>query len=52
MTGRPRTTCNDYRDEMTLLALKRRLRSTELTDQERRQIEEEIRRFEKKTGMA
>ena len=51
MTGRPRPTCNDYREEMTLLALKRRLTSTELSDQERRQIEEEIQQFEKKIGM-
>ncbi len=51
MTGSSPYTCNDYRDEMTLLALRNRLNTAELSEKERRQIEKEIREFEKRIGM-
>ncbi len=35
-------TCRDYREEMRLLALRRRLEGGDLTDQERRALEAEI----------
>lgn len=51
MTGSSPYTCNDYRDEMTLLALRNRLNKDELSEQERHQIEKDIREFEKRIGM-
>jgi len=51
MTGTSSYTCGDYRDEMTLLALRNRLNSAALSEDERRQIEEEIRKFEKRVGI-
>ena len=51
MTDSPLYTCSDYRDEMTLLALRNRLNRVALTAKERRQIEEEIRKLERRIGM-
>ena len=51
MTAKTVYTCNDYREEMTLLALRNRLKDNGLSMDERRQIEEEIRRLEKRIGM-
>ena len=51
MSGGSAYTCNDYRDEMTLLALRNRLNSASLSEEERRKIEQEIKRFEKRVGM-
>ena len=51
MTGSPTYTCNDYRDEMTLVALQNRLNSVMLSDEERRQIKEEIQLLEKRIGI-
>ena len=51
MTGNLRYTCNEYRDEMTLLALRNRLKRDALTEEERREIEAEIRRFEERVGV-
>lgn len=47
----PPYTCSDYRDEMTLLALRNRLHSAELTEEERRKIKEGIAAFEKRIGI-
>jgi uncharacterized membrane protein len=41
-----RYTCADYRKEMTLLGLKRRLSGEQLSDKERRKLRSEIRRLE------
>ena len=46
MTGKTKYTCHDYREEMTLLGLKKRLNSPGLSGDERREIEEAIRRLE------
>ena len=39
-------TCNDYRQEMILLGLRRRLAEEELSDSEKQGIETEIKRLE------
>jgi len=39
-------TCQDYRQEMILLGLQRRLSDTNLSDEERRGVIEEIRKLE------
>ncbi|MBW1682438.1 MAG: hypothetical protein JRF59_02360 [Deltaproteobacteria bacterium] len=39
-------TCTDYREEMRLLGLKRRLREEELSKEERAEVLEEIARLE------
>ena len=51
MADRPSYSCSDYRDEMTLLALRHRLNSAALSEKERSQIKEEIRKLEKRIGM-
>ena len=40
-------TCKDYRSEMKLLGLKRRLEEENLTEEERAQITQEIKELEK-----
>lgn len=44
-------TCTDYRQEMLLLALQRRIRQDKLTDAERRELEEKIRSLEAEMDM-
>lgn len=44
--GGPKYTCNEYREEMTLLALNRRLSDKNLPETERREIRREIARLE------
>lgn len=44
-------TCTEYRQEMLLLALQRRLSRENLTEAERRDLEEKIRRLEAEMGM-
>jgi hypothetical protein len=51
MSDGPAYTCNDYREEMTLLALRNRLNSASLSEEERRKIKKEIKRFEERIGM-
>lgn len=51
MTDSTSYTCSDYRDEMTLVALRNRLNNAALSEKERRQIEEEIRKFEERMGL-
>lgn len=43
-------TCNDYREEMILAGLKKRLSQTGLSKQERSEIEREVLRIEKEMG--
>ena len=44
-------TCVDYRSEMKLLGLKRRLEEENLSEEERAQIVQEIKDLEKKMDM-
>ena len=44
-------TCNDYRQEMILLALQRKLAEENLSEAEKATIQEEIRRIEEQMGM-
>ena len=44
-------TCAEYREEMLLLGLKRRLETPDLSESEKRRLTEEIRELEKKMGM-
>lgn len=47
----PNVTCSDYRAEMVLLALRRRLESAALTERERETIKLEIARLEREMGL-
>ena len=44
-------TCADYRDEMRLLGLRRRLEKQDLTEEEQRRLREEILEIEQKLAM-
>ncbi|MBW6484593.1 MAG: hypothetical protein K0B01_00355 [Syntrophobacterales bacterium] len=44
-------TCRDYREEMILLGLKRRLNQADLGGDERAELSKEIENIEKKMGM-
>ncbi len=44
-------TCSDYRDEMRLLALKRRIERERLAEDERLRLEEEIGRLQQRMGI-
>jgi len=44
-------TCADYRDEMRLLGLRRRLEKQDLTEEERRRLLEEIVEIERRMAM-
>ncbi|MCF8110207.1 MAG: hypothetical protein K9J85_01835 [Desulfobacteraceae bacterium] len=44
-------TCSDYRAEMILLSLKRRLAQQDLSDSERRAVKGKIRRMKAEMGM-
>ncbi|MGB3223147.1 MAG: hypothetical protein WBB23_10125 [Desulforhopalus sp.] len=43
-------TCKDYREEMILLALRQKLQLSQLTDEEKTKLTEEIGRLEKILG--
>lgn len=45
-------TCNDYRQEMILLSLRRRLNDPEIDDHEKQKVEEAIRQLEKEMGIS
>ena len=47
-----RYTCADYRKEMTLLSLKRRLTGERLSDKEHQKLLSEIRRLESEMNLA
>ena len=49
-TPQPLYTCNEYRKEMILLALRNRLRQPDLADAERKRLIGEIARLEKEIG--
>ena len=46
MNNNNRPTCNDYRQEMMLLGLRRRLAEEDLSDSEKKAIQMEIKRLE------
>ena len=43
-------TCNEYREEMILLALQHKLQKSDLTNEEKTKLMEEIARLEKTIG--
>ena len=45
--AKPVYTCNEYREEMILLALRRRLQQPDLAEEERKRLIGEIARLEK-----
>jgi len=45
-------TCQDYRAEMILISLNKKLVNPDLSDKERQNIHREIQRLEKQMGMA
>ena len=45
-------TCSDYRDEMRLLGLKRRLAQEDLPEEERERVAQEITRLEQSMEMS
>lgn len=47
MSPRKKYTCSDYREEMRLIGLRKRLRESELSREEKQLIEAEIARLEK-----
>jgi ribosome recycling factor len=51
MTEECKYSCREYREEMTLLGLKKQLNNTGLSDDERRKIKEEINKLELSMGM-
>ena len=48
MPSRPPYGCSDYRTEMILVGLRKQLRNTDLTDEERRSLEKELHDLEAK----
>ena len=44
-------TCHDYREEMVLLGLQRRLNDPDLTEEEKQKIRRQIARVEEEMGM-
>jgi hypothetical protein len=50
-TVSPTYTCADYREEMRLLGLRRRLEQEELGEQDRRMLLEEVERLERALSM-
>jgi hypothetical protein len=51
MVSENKYTCNEYREEMTLLGLKRRLEDPSLSEAKREEIIAEIKRLEAAMGM-
>lgn len=52
MGERPKYTCADYREEMRLIGLRRRLREeASLTEAEKKKLEAEIQRLEAEMGL-
>ena len=46
-----RYTCNDYRQEMILTAMRKQLADPELSPSEKKHLEEQIRRLENEMGL-
>ena len=45
-------TCDDYRKEMMLLALRKRLQQKDLSEEEKDRIVEEIKKMEEETNLS
>jgi len=45
-------TCHEYREEMILLGLQRRLNDPDLTEEEKQKIRQQIKEVEKDMGIA
>ena len=52
MDDQPKPTCNDYRQEMMLLGLRRRLAAEDLSDSEKQAIEAEIEKLEEEMQLS
>lgn len=50
-SGKNNYTCNEYREEMILAALQRRLQQEDLSEEERAELLREIAEFEERMGM-
>ena len=51
MTRKPAYTCADYREEMILLSLRRRLEDPDLSEEEKPAIQTRIRELEKSLAL-
>ncbi len=49
--NKPRYTCREYREEMTLLGLRRLLEKKDLPSTEREKIEKKIKKIEEEMGL-
>ncbi|GAB6161751.1 hypothetical protein JCM12298_09100 [Desulfothermus naphthae] len=47
----PKYTCKDYREEMTLIGLRKILEKQDLEPDKRKELEREIEQLEKKMGL-
>ena len=50
-SGKNNYTCNEYREEMILAALQRRLQQEDLSEEERAELLREIAELEERMGM-
>jgi len=50
-SGKNNYTCNEYREEMILASLQRRLQQADLSDEERARLLREIAELEERMGM-
>lgn len=51
MAGQSRYTCNDYREEMILAGLRKKLEQEDLSEEQKKAIVEEINKLEKTMSM-
>jgi hypothetical protein len=51
MTAQGKYTCNEYRQEMMLLGLKRRLEDPEMSEAEKKRLYEKVCQLERQMGM-
>ncbi|GAB6887553.1 hypothetical protein JCM13304A_10510 [Desulfothermus okinawensis JCM 13304] len=47
----PKYTCREYREEMTLIGLRKMLEKKDLSPEERKEIEKQIEQLEEKMGL-
>jgi hypothetical protein len=52
LTEKSTYTCNEYREEMQLLGLQRRLHDQDISEEERQDLKEKIKDLEASMGMA
>ena len=51
MEKKSKYTCGEYRQEMILLGLRKRLANKEITEKERREIQKEIKTLQSQMGL-